>query len=170
MNDAPKVADAGVVIPEDLRATYRFLTSKYFTVQGIDTAEVNRTQYVNTIKRVARLEAENRQLKEQVRKLSAPVSDGWIIVEEQLPVLNLNWSDGAADEVIGEYAKVLIFSPDGDGVRSGSYDRFIGSRKGNWTDCDGSKADNVTHWKPLPDPPAARTQEPAQTEGKDIQC
>lgn len=80
MNDAPKVADAGG-IPEDLRllheASLEMLESQTF--------EGTAKQVIKLIKRIAALEAENRQLKEQVRKLSAPVSDeertsfGWLI-------------------------------------------------------------------------------------------
>lgn len=61
MNDAPKVADAGG-IPE------RFLRDGEFW--GLSWR-----QQVGALRELAALEAENRQLKEQVRKLSAPVSD-----------------------------------------------------------------------------------------------
>lgn len=70
MNDAPKVADAGVVIPEDLLETYED-ASKFASHLGPDHETVD-GMIVRFIKRIAALEAENRQLKEQVRKLSAP--------------------------------------------------------------------------------------------------
>lgn len=62
MNDAPKVADAGVVIPEDLRllheASLEMLESQTF--------EGTAKQVIKLIERIARLEAENRRVRESL--------------------------------------------------------------------------------------------------------
>lgn len=85
MTDAPKVADAGG-IPEDLRllheASLEMLESQTF--------EGTAKQVIKLIKRIAALEAENRQLKEQVRTIERSINHS---LNEHLLDMKPDWDD-----------------------------------------------------------------------------